>query len=70
MTAEGDGLAFAIAAIRISAIAPLQINQRKMARLDLDASQPGWFNPFDHRLRPVEFGPPGLGGATFVDPLQ
>ena len=39
MAAKGDGFALFVAAVGIAAIAPSEIDQRKMTRLDLDAAQ-------------------------------
>jgi hypothetical protein len=39
VTAEGDGFALLVAAVKIPAIAGFNIYQRKMARIDLDAAQ-------------------------------
>src|SRR4051794_14680056 len=39
MTAERDGFSLLVAAIRISAIADLQIDERKMTRIDFHAAQ-------------------------------
>jgi hypothetical protein len=39
VAAEGDGLALFIAAVGVTAIAPLQLDQGEMPRLDPDAAQ-------------------------------
>jgi hypothetical protein len=54
VTAEGDGFALLVAAVKIPAIAGFNIYQRKMARIDLDAAQLDWLDTFKNRLRPPE----------------
>src|SRR3954451_17983875 len=60
MTAEGNGFAFAVAAIRIAAVAALKLYKREMARLNLHASQLDRFSLFERRHRPMEIGRSGL----------
>ena len=63
MTAEGDGLALFVAAIRIAAIAALQLDQGKMPRFDPDAAQLDRLDLFEHRRRPRKRRRPEITGT-------
>src|SRR6476620_8598456 len=58
VAAKGDGLTLFVAAIRIPAIAVLQVGQRQMPRLDLDAAQLLRLDLLEHRRRPTKCGHP------------
>src|SRR5712671_2847499 len=70
MTAEGDGFALLVTAIGIAAVAALQIDHGKMARLDLDAAELGNFDPFDCRQWPMKSGRSRFRRANLAETVQ
>ena len=56
MTAEGDGLALFVAAIRIAAIAALQLDQGTMPRFDANTAQFDRHGLFEDWRRPGKRG--------------
>src|SRR5215217_3079329 len=64
MPAKRDGFSLFVPAVRIPAIVAFKLDQREMARIDLDAAKRNWFRALHDRHRPAEFGRPEFGQAT------
>src|SRR3954471_15198991 len=64
MPAKRDGFPLFVAAVRIPAIVAFKLEQRKMARIDLDAAKRNWLGALHDRHRPAEFGRPEFGQAA------
>src|SRR5215213_606977 len=70
IAAEGDGFSLLIAAVGVTAIALLQLDQGKMPRLDPDAAQLDRFHLFEHRRRPEKCSRPGSTGTGLRHVVQ
>src|ERR1700749_3945505 len=65
MAAEGDRLALLVAAVGVAAIARFKLDQREMARLDLQAQQRWQIDAFEDRYEPFR-----RGGESFAQVMQ
>jgi len=67
--AKRDGFPLFVAAVRIPAIVAFKLEQREMARVDLDAAKRNWLGALNDRHRPAEFGRPEFGQAGLQYPI-
>lgn len=67
VTAKGDRFTILVAAVRKAAIALFELDQREMARIDLDTAKLDHLVPLEHWRRvPEEFARPEVVGGTLL----